>query len=517
MKISKKILFLFILSFSPYSLSAWGGVEKLNDGSCKFDLDTGYKSSSIYIKNSESFVIIDGGDSRYGTISTVYNALTCEEVTSGEKAESNFSGLMERKGFKEVELINKSIIDKSFQNKITILESNDNLTVHIEPIDSGVTEELKTLISMLSDMSASSQINISSSAKEFLGYPSFYTIFFDKLNGLLKKDINYNYALSLIDKLQKININVNSSKGILLAKQKQLREQIARIKKETNDKFFESSVKGINDVPRWMDKMAQLGKQELISDYIPKIMKLPDFGKKLNFSNFLTSIEYKYILKDIQLKKVWEIKEDDEKYGIALKYPTKTIRLTQKPTCKSTGQTSTAEFSCGFFWVNTCVGTYSEYNCKGSTSKIAQIERQLLGTTKVTNILKKGWKYEPMISRYTKTNSSNIPSGQNMCLGKWDKSYCYSSNLSKSEKNMCSGKWDKSYCYSSNLSKSERNMCLGKWDKSYCYSSNLSKSERNMCLGKWDKSYCYSSNLSRSERNMCLGWRDKSYCYSSEI
>ena len=494
MQIRKNTL-LLVLTLFLSSLSAWGDSTKLSDGSCKFDLETGYQGLSVYTKDSESFIIIDGGDSRYGTISTVYNGLSCREITSGEKSESDFSGVMERKGFTETYLDSKHIMDKDFQNKITFLKNSDELIVHIEPIPNSVTQELNTLLASLSDKSASSQINVSDLAKGFLGYDAFYTPLFNALNSLPKTEINYSYALSLIDELQKNNINVDSSKGMLLAKQEELTKQLARIEKETNDKFFNLHVKSIKDIPQWMNKMKQLGKQELISNYIPNIMNLSDFGKNLSFNNFLTSIEYKYILKNMRLKKVWEIKEGDEQYGISLSYPNKTISLTQKPTCKSTGRTSTAEFSCGFLWANTCVGTYAEYNCKGNTSKIAQIERQLLGTTKVANKLSKGWKYEPRISRYTKTNYSNTPSGQNICLGKWDKDYCYSSNLSGSEKNMC----------------------LGRWDKDYCYSSNLSGSEKNMCLGKWDKNYCYSSNLSGSERNMCLGWRDKNYCYSSEI
>jgi hypothetical protein len=247
MKISKKFFFLFILSFFPYSLSAWGGTEKLSDGSCKFDLETGYKSSSVYIKNNESFVIIDGGDSRYGTISTVYNTLTCEEVTSGEKVESDFSGLMERKGFKEVELINKSIIDKSFQNKITILESSDNLTVHIEPIDSSVTQELKTLLVSLSDKSVSSHINISSSAKEFLSYREFYALFSKKINNLSATEINLDYALALNSKLTVDSSIVEDSKKVILAKQEEIKIRLAKIEEEKKKNAIEYHKKMIKE------------------------------------------------------------------------------------------------------------------------------------------------------------------------------------------------------------------------------------------------------------------------------
>jgi hypothetical protein len=459
MKISKKIFFLFILSFFPYSLSAWGGTEKLSDGSCKFDLDTGYKSSSVYIKNNESFVIIDGGDSRYGTISTVYNTLTCEEVTSGEKVESDFSGLMERKGFKEVELINKSIIDKSFQNKITILESSDNLTVHIEPIDSSVTQELKTLLVSLSDKSVSSHINISSSAKEFLSYREFYALFSKKINNLSATEINFNYALALNSKLQN-DLKVETT---LLSN------------------FFDLSVKSIKDIPQWTNSMIKFGKQNIISNFRAKIMKLSDFGKSLNLNNFLSSIEYKYIFKNMKLKKAGKIRQYGDKYGIYLEYPDKTINLTSKPTCKTTGQTSTSEFSCGFFWANTCVGTYEEYSCTGDTSKIAQIEQHILGTTKIANTLSKGWKYDHMISRYTKSSSSSSSSYdedlKNLCLANNNSDY-------------------KSSCYSIN-NEDLKNLCLANNHSDYkssCYSIN-NENLKNLCLANNNSDYrssCYS-------------------------
>ena len=113
-------LILVALSFTSY---AWGDGDKLNDGSCKFDLETGYIGSSLYLKGNESFLIVDGGDSRYGTISTVYNALTCEKIASGDPIKSNFSGLMERKGFIETDLNSNRVVDKSFQHKITLIFS----------------------------------------------------------------------------------------------------------------------------------------------------------------------------------------------------------------------------------------------------------------------------------------------------------------------------------------------------------------------------------------------------------
>jgi len=417
MLIKKRSFLFFILMILPYALYAWGDGDKLSDGSCKFDIETGYIGSSLYLKDNESFLIVDGGDSRYGTISTVYNALTCEKVTSGDKTESDFSGVMERKGFIQTNLESNKNIDKSFQHKITFLENSDEIIVHIEPIESSVTQELKTILASISDKSASSQITISDSAREFLHYSSFYNLIFEKMDNLPNSEINYAYTLALVDKLKLENIGVNRVRNNLLAKQEELKQKIARLEEEANNKMFNTEVKSINDVPNWMSKMAQLGKQDKISKFIPKIMKLSDFGKRLTPSNFFASIEYKYILKNLKLNKVYKIENYDEEYGIGLDYPNKTIRLTKKPTCTSTGKTSEEDFACGWFWMDTCVGTYKHYKCKGNTSKIANIERKLLGTTKVATTLNKGWTYRHRIARRKKDSPSSASSGlrENQC------------------------------------------------------------------------------------------------------
>jgi len=238
----RNFLSLMLIIF-PYTLYAWGDGDKLNDGSCKFDLETGYIDSSLYIKENESFLIVNGGDSRYGTISTIYNALTCEKVTSGDSDKSDFSGLMERKGFIETDLNSNKVVDKSFQNKITFLKNEDELIIHIEPIENSVTEELNTLLASLSDKSLSSQINISDSAKEFLGYREFYAQFLDKLNSLSATDINFDYTLSLNSKLKSIEetkgiilAKQEETKGIILAKQEEVKKRLAKLEKERENK-----------------------------------------------------------------------------------------------------------------------------------------------------------------------------------------------------------------------------------------------------------------------------------------
>jgi len=488
----KKRNFLFlILMILPYALYAWGDGDKLSDGSCRFEKETGYIDSSLYVKENEAFLIVDGGDSRYGTMSTVYNALTCEKVTSGEKIESNFSGIMEKKGFVSINSDSKEVLDKSFQYKTKFFKNSNEVIVHVEFIPNHVIQELKTLLSLVSNKRASSQITISDSARELLHYSSFYNLLFEKINSLPISEINYVYTLSLIDKLKLEKVAVNRAKVSLLAKQEELKQEIARkkeelrqklakLEEEANDKMFKTEVKSIKDVPQWMSKMTQLGKQDKISKYIPKIMRLRDFGNNLTPNNFFSSIEYKYILKDLKLNGVRAIYDDDKYYGIELEYPKYyDISLKEKPTCSPTGETSTSEFGCGFFWMNTCVGTYKHYKCKANTSQIAYIEQKLLGTTKVATVLNKGWNYKYMISRYTKSSSSSSSDSS---------SYCFASGVSEGAKNVCLAtvKRDSSYCFASGVSEGAKNVCLAivKRDSSYCFGSGISEGAKNVCLAQ---------------------------------
>ncbi len=245
-KINKTILpYIFLLL--PYIVHAWGDGNRLNNGACKFDKETGYSDFSLYLKNHESYVIVDVEDSRYGTTSTVYNGKTCEKVTSGDKVESNFEALMSKKGFIHTLLTYEKSMDKSYQHKIVFSQNEDNIVVKVEEIDSSTARELKTLLSSLSDKSVSSDISLSYAAKEFLGYKQFYNAYTEKLSSLSPMDINYNYALSLNDKFKIENGYAENSKNIILAKQEEMqkiilaKQEASRKRVATNNSHTSSS------------------------------------------------------------------------------------------------------------------------------------------------------------------------------------------------------------------------------------------------------------------------------------
>jgi len=245
-KISKVILFSSFLLL-PHVLQAWGDGTRLDNGACKFDKETGYSALSLYIKGDESYVIVDVKDPRYGTTSTVFNAKTCEKITSGDKKESEFESLMVEKGFIYTPLNYRYNIDKSFQNKIYFVQNSDDLIVKVAKIDSSTATELKTLLSSLSDKSASSDISLSRSVKVFLKYKHFYDLFLEKLNSLSPMDINYKYALSLNDKFNIENRYTEKSKKIILAKQEEMqkillaKEEASKKRVATNNSYSSNS------------------------------------------------------------------------------------------------------------------------------------------------------------------------------------------------------------------------------------------------------------------------------------
>jgi hypothetical protein len=242
-----------------------------------------------------------------------------------------------------------------------------------------------------------------------------------------------------------------------------------------------------------MDKVTKMGKKKLIPSYVPSIMKLSDFGKKLSPKNFLTSIEYKYVLKDLKLEKMRKIVNGNKEYGIRLEYPNKDIRLTQKPSCLSTGKTTESEFSCGFLWTNTCIGTYAHYNCKGDTSLLSKVEQHLNSSTKISKILKKGWTYQPMISRRNKVSQASPNSGirENQCY-----------KISEyGPRNVCLKGTKTDACYGLK-DYALRKVCLEGTGGNACYAFD-DYARRKICLEGIRTDACYSISNNYNKQRSC--------------
>jgi hypothetical protein len=367
---------LFGLSFVSLSLFAgWGDADKLADGSCKFEKESGYSNSRLYTKGNEAFVIVDTTDTRYGTTSVVFNAHTCEKITSGSKYDSNFGSLMRKKGFTLASRGSGENIDSAFQNEIVSSENRDATTIKVGKIDHSITKELEYILRPLTQHKVTSPKFTQNKTKKLVKTNAFKNAFLHKINTISKNKFNYRYALNL-------NKNIGNYSDVRMAILK---------------KYLHHKVKKTSQLSSWAKNMHHLGQGKYISQLKYEIMNLPDFGKHLTLNNFLSSNEYRYALQ-YSTPSIHEI-QDDATYGIKLVYGSKNFKLTKYAKCKSTGS-STYTTSCGFLWVNTCDDTYANYRCSANTARIAKIERKVVGKSKVASELKKGWKYSYRTNRY---------------------------------------------------------------------------------------------------------------------
>jgi len=349
---SKKssISLLLILLSQPHLLHAWGGGDKLSDGSCKFDKEIGYTGSSFYIKGNEGFVIVNGGDSRYGTTSTIYDATTCKKITSGDTYKSQFGNLFSRKGFENISIDSNKLMDREFKSLVTSSENNDNMSIKLTPISSSITSKLNALLMPLSDKSASSSISVSDEIQTLIQNEGFIDAFDSKINELNADNINFNYALALNSKIDK------------------------NIKSNILNKYFHLNVHNISDIPKWIENMNKLGEQNSISNFSSNIIGLSGFGKNLTFDNFFNSIEYNSALKYIK-PKVEDLHQNST-YTINIQYPNKTITLSENSSCSKTGSRS-YEGGCGLFWANSCKFFEDNYSCYVDKTKFQNFVNRL--------------------------------------------------------------------------------------------------------------------------------------------
>ncbi len=378
---------IFWVLLVPYLLFGWGDADRLEDGSCRYDKETGYVSTHLYTKKQEGYTIVDVADSRYGTTSTIYNAYTCEKITSGNKSKSNFTALMKKRGFSPVRLKrNKLAIDKTFQNSIYYSENDDYATIRLHKVDTATTKELHKLLSLIAQKHTSPKLSISAEATKLARTDGFERAFINKINATSGSQLNIPMALA-----------ISKAVGIY-----------DKIAYDLFTKYLHSKVKSVAKLPQWAKEMQRFGASEYIPKLQDEIMKIADFGKHLTIDNFLSSNEYKYALR-YSKPKVNKILQRSI-YGLHLEYGNKKIELSKTGNCQMT-HTSESEFGCGFFWMKTCIGTYNHYKCRANISKLAKIERTLVGNTKVSSTLQGGWQYNYMTSRRVKPSENSGNSG----------------------------------------------------------------------------------------------------------
>jgi len=254
----------------PYLLYGWGDGDKLSGGGCAFDKETGYSGTVLYSKEDEAYVIVDITDSRYGTTSTVYNAKTCEKVTSGQKSESNFGKIMRNKGMTETDLDSSTTyLEASLYHIIQFSDKRSDIIVKVIPVGDETRRELQQILNSL-ETGSKPLYQLSSRAKKLIRYKGFNQLIENKVKRTSAGRINYEYAFWLSGMVKNTYLT------------RALRKS-----------FFKSFVHSVKDIPKWYKLMAKYHQGKGIPQLYIEMTKLHDFGQNLNFSNFLSSIEYK--------------------------------------------------------------------------------------------------------------------------------------------------------------------------------------------------------------------------------
>ncbi len=276
--------------------------------------------------------------------------------------------------------------------------------------------------------------------------------------------------------------------------------------------------------------MTKFGKHKLISNFRSNIMKLSDFGKNLNLNNFLTSIEYKYILKNLKFKLNLFNNVDYYELDIILKEKKfQTFKI--KSQCQEKGKFTQQE-EIGLFesFAGALIGSqghknsdtftvhYVKLQCKAKQSDLINIKKLDISAYNILN--KKLWNVNikgKSYFNYDSTSSSGSGSNdlKSLCLAESGKGgNCYSINDSD-VKNYCLGVTkDSSYCYAVNDSDTKNSCIASSKGKSYCYAIN-NEDSKNICIASLgDKSRCYAvkdNNL----KNYCIGiTKNSSQCYA---
>jgi len=281
-------IYIFLWLFPSQVLFAWSG-DKLSDGSCQFDMDTGYSYTSIYVNNKlDSYVIIGVNDPRYGVNEYVYNGNNCELISSGSAKKSSYRSVLINNNFEKIISTRKGKVEKmdKWLKAITTFSTDsqkDAIYVHIQPNSANVINEVNSIIESLT-----------SNVALTLPIESSYMIdkFKDKFIGAIQNAklniINYNNFFMLIQHFPN-----------LTALEYSLSEKV--------DKYISYNLNSVFDIALFEQNILR-EYSRYSKSYLSSYPKIADFGKNLSFNNLRDSLEYQYFLKKVE----FDIKIDKE-------------------------------------------------------------------------------------------------------------------------------------------------------------------------------------------------------------
>jgi len=273
-------IFIFIWLFPSQVLFAWSG-DKLSDGSCQFDMDTGYSYTSVYVNNQlDSYVIIGVNDPRYGVNEYVYNGNNCEFITSGSAKKSSYRNILRNNNFEKIISSRRGKVEKmdKWLKAITTFSTDaekDAIYVHIQANSVNVLNEVNSIIKSIT---SNNNLKLPNESNYLIG--KFKHKFIEVIKNTKLNSINYDNFFMLIQHFSNLtDLKYSLSKKI--------------------DRYIAYNLNVVSDIPPFEQNILREYSQYSKS-YLSNYPKIKDFGKSLSFNNLRNSIEYQYFFKKVK-------------------------------------------------------------------------------------------------------------------------------------------------------------------------------------------------------------------------
>lgn len=270
-----------------------------------------------------------------------------------------------------------------------------------------------------------------------------------------------------------------------------------KVNPKTLDTFYETYVNSFDtfkNFSTFLDKLSNIDKKV----YYKKFMKSKYFGKSLSLSNFLTSSEYKYILKNIKPKIDFYTLQDESIFKFD--FNGETIRLEENADCKyisSYSENQNLGFIEGIFTFLSPIKDktvyFSKYECKPYESAINKLENieyaYNINNNLSSSLRSKTW-------TYTKNTGYNYNRYSRKDLNS------YSSQTNSTAKSQVKKSSSSSSAYVVSIKKKGKDQIIkcSKGNDIRIYHDSYGKCTDNYEFGSYNCDYLYKKSIERCTR-----------------
>lgn len=136
-------------------------------GTCSFKLDKKQSQSKLYINKNQAFYVYRVADNRYGDMEHVYDAISCNHITTGASDKSNFNKVLSSNNFESFDvnaISHKEFTNTPFSMFISVKPNGNNLNINIEKAS---TQQLQALADLQTYIKSTST-TLNSSSRQLL-------------------------------------------------------------------------------------------------------------------------------------------------------------------------------------------------------------------------------------------------------------------------------------------------------------------------------------------------------------